>query len=120
MLQSKLLRLKDLTKYQIGTVRAYVNTVDLDSMSAEGKLQIDPVVDDLTILRKLLDIRIQLAVNDQKKLFSLIRCCRKIKSCMSFRKGAEAERLVKIFNEGFIKISVSRIMKNYLKKAMHK
>lgn len=66
-------RLEDLAGTPIGTVSGYVNTTRFDALAASGRLQVDPVPNDLINLRKVAARRIPMAVIDPHVLAYLIR-----------------------------------------------
>lgn len=65
--------LDDLKPHVIGTVQGYVNTADFDAMAASGALKVEPVVDDLTNLRKVGGGRIPAAVIDRNVMAYLLK-----------------------------------------------
>jgi polar amino acid transport system substrate-binding protein len=64
--------LPDLAGRRIGTVRGYVNTDAFDRAAADGKLLVEPAVDDATNLRKLAAGRLDLAVIDANVMAHLL------------------------------------------------
>lgn len=62
----------DLAPYVIGTVEGYANTPTFDRLVAEGSLTVDPAVNDLTNLRKVLAGRIDAAVIDRNVMAYLV------------------------------------------------
>lgn len=64
--------LADLAGWRIGTVRGYVNTDGFDRAVADGRLSVEPAVDDATNLRKLAAGRLDMAVIDANVLSHLL------------------------------------------------
>lgn len=64
--------LPDLAGKRIGTVRGYVNTDGFDRAAADGRLSVEPAVDDAANLRKLAAGRLDLAVIDANVLAHLL------------------------------------------------
>lgn len=64
--------LSDLTGRRIGTVRGYVNTDAFDRTVADGRLAVEPAVDDATNLRKLAAGRLDMAVIDANVMAHLL------------------------------------------------
>ena len=64
--------LSDLAGLRIGTVRGYVNTDAFDQAVADGKVLVEPAVDDATNLRKLAAGHLDLVVIDANVLTHLL------------------------------------------------
>lgn len=64
--------LPDLAGRRIGTVRGYLNTDAFDRAAAEGRLSVEPAVDDATNLRKLAAGRLDMAVIDANVMAHLL------------------------------------------------
>lgn len=127
--------LKDLSKYKIGTVSGYVNTLEFDTMVANKQLTVDAVVDDITNIKKVIKSRIDLAVIDRYVLQYLLlnddsvkkdankvqfnsKLMENKKLYICFRKNRAGKKLNKIFNQGLRKIDVDKIMNDYFKEVL--
>ena len=118
--------LADLKGLPIGTVQDYVNTEAFDRMAAAGELRVEPVIDDLTNVRKVLAGRLRLAVIDRNVLDYLLSTVpdlaagktalqfntrpledKEIYVC--FRKGPQGEKIAGIFNAGLKMIDAEKI-----------
>jgi len=123
-------KLSDLEELRIGTVSGYVNTSEFDQKAGRDELRIEPVVDDVTNLKKLLVNRIDIAVMDKYVFQYLIntdhsvavgkeelqfnkRLLENKKLYICFRKDKEGEELTRIFNEGLKKINFRSIQNDY-------
>lgn len=121
--------LADLKGLTIGIVRGYANTEAFDSMVAAGELKVDVVNNDLINVRKVLAGRLPLAVIDKNVLDYLLATNPDLvtgKTALQFnkkpleqkdlfvcfRKDAEGEKMVRIFNEGFRKIGAGKSIRN--------
>ena len=110
----------------------YVNTEEFDKRVADKKLKVDVTTSDLKNLQKLDGGRIDLAVVDKNVMDYLIRTAPELASAKTslrfndklledkklyicFKKGAEGEKLAKIYSEGLKKINVAAIMAQSLK-----
>lgn len=125
--------LQDLKKVKrIGTVRGYVNTREFDTMAALGEIITDPVVDDITNLKKVIGGRLPLAVIDSHVMRYVLETNREFRDTkgelqfnaktmeikklyLCFRKNAEGARLVNIFNEGLKRIDHKKITEDYFR-----
>lgn len=124
--------LDDLEGKTIGTVRDYVNTEAFDARAAAGELKVDPVVDDLTNVKKVAAGRIPLAVIDRNVLNHLLQTDPSLaaakdkvqfnatpledkKLYVAFQRSPEGEAAAQVINEGLKKIDVDAITAKYLK-----
>lgn len=122
----------DLSKFRVGVVQDYVNTEEFDKRVTDKKLKVDVTTSDLKNLQKLDGGRIDLAVVDKNVMDYLIRTAPELASAKTslrfndklledkklyicFKKGAEGEKLAKIYSEGLKKINVAAIMAQSLK-----
>jgi polar amino acid transport system substrate-binding protein len=129
-------KLDDLKSITIGVVSGYINTAEFDDMVAAKALKVDPATDDTTNIVKVANKRIPLAVIDPNVLNYLLANDKtaipyreqvqfnartlEIKTLhVCFRKGAEGEKWVAIFNEGLKKINPDKIMQDYLDNPKH-
>ncbi|MCP4105195.1 MAG: amino acid ABC transporter substrate-binding protein [Desulfobacteraceae bacterium] len=127
--------LDDLKNITVGTVNEYINTEEFDRKTANGELKVESVVDDSTNLRKVAADRIPLAVIDKYVMQYLMKTRESLKDkkdilqfnsrllenkklYLCFRKNAEGEQLVKIFNQGLKKINIERITEDYFRKML--
>jgi polar amino acid transport system substrate-binding protein len=114
----------------IGTVRGYVNTEEFDKMAANGGLDIDPVTDDATNLRKVAAGRIRMAVIDRYVMQYILstnnslnreknilqfnsRLLENKKLYLCFHKARNGEHLAAIFNNGLKKIDIKKMTEAY-------
>ncbi len=124
--------LADLEGKTIGTVRDYVNTEEFDAKAAAGELKIDPVVDDLTNIKKVGAGRIPLAVIDRNVLAYMLatdpglagmkdkvrfnqRPLEDKKLYVAFQKSPQGEQAAKVINEGLKKIDADAIAAKFFK-----
>jgi len=124
--------LADLAGKPIGTVRDYVNTEEFDAKAAAGELKVDPVVDDLTNIKKVGAGRIPLAVIDKNVLNHMLqtepalasvkdkvqfnaRLLEDKKLYVAFQRSPEGEAAAKVINEGLGKIDIAAITSKYFK-----
>ncbi len=127
--------LSDLHGLRIGTVSGYVNTSEFDQKAGRDELWVEPVVDDITNIKKLLVKRIDIAVMDKYVFEYLVNTDRSVtqgkkelqfnkkilenkKLYMCFRKDDRGEELVKIFNEGLKKLNYRKIQNDYFDKSL--
>lgn len=127
--------LEDLKGMPIGVVKDYVNTERFDALAAQGVLDVKPVNDDATNVRKVQSGRIPLAVIDVNVLKYLRatdpliaersesvhvneRLLEKKALYICFRKDSEGRRLLKLFNEGLSRIDWQAMEADYMAKAL--
>lgn len=123
--------LDDLSKYQIGVVKDYVNTSDFDARVAAGKLRVSEVISDKNNVMKAAFGRIDMAVIDKNVLEYMARTDPEVtalKDKFQFNaKLLEDKKLyvcfknankdiADIFNEGLKKIDVQKVQQDYLAK----
>ncbi len=118
--------LADLKGLTIGTVQGYVNTEEFDRMAATGELKVEAAIDDLTNIRKVLAGRLPMAVIDRNVLDYLLATVpdlaagktalqfnRKLLEqkdiFVCFRRDAEGEKMVRVFNSGLRNIDAGKI-----------
>lgn len=121
----------ELRYYVIGTVDGYVNTERFDRMVASGEIQTDVSVSDTLNVRKVLAGRVDMGVVDMNVYEYLLKNDALLHSrrgelrmdsrllaindlYVCFRKGAEGEALLKLFNEGLSRISPLSIQRDYI------
>ena len=119
--------LDDLAQGTIGTVNGYVNTDEFDKRAADGRISVEPVVDDLTNVRKVANGRIPMAVIDRNVLEYLlaaepsladvrgklqfnVRPLEVKKLYICFRKDEAGVAAKRLFDEGLGKIDAQAIM----------
>ncbi|EIO5086811.1 transporter substrate-binding domain-containing protein [Vibrio cholerae] len=125
--------LEDLKPHTIGVVRDYINTPELDSMIAQGKLLSSAVNSDVQNLQKVAKGRVPLAVIDSN-VFNYLKnndpslAADKDQLQMNkqllvekdlhiaFRNDAQGQKWQAIVNEGLKKIEIEKIMNSYLSK----
>ncbi len=124
--------LDDLASLAIGTVNGYVNTDDFDKRAGDGRLQVEPVVDDITNIRKVANERVRLAVIDRNVFEYLLMTdpsladirskvqfnahpleIKKLYIC--FRKDSTGMAAKRDFDEGLGKIDIQAIMTDALR-----
>ena len=122
--------LGDLKGVTIGTVRDYVNTEEFDAKAASGELKVDPVVDDLTNIKKVAAGRIPLAVIDKNVLAYLLATEASLASAkdkvkfndrpledkklyVAFQRSPQGEEAARVINEGLKKIDVDAITSKF-------
>lgn len=123
--------LDDLSKYQIGVVKDYVNTSDFDARVAAGTLRVSEVISDKNNVMKAAFGRIDMAVIDKNVLEYMARTDPEVtalKDKFQFNaKLLEDKKLyvcfknankdiADIFNEGLKKIDVQKVQAEYLAK----
>ncbi|MFO7787736.1 MAG: transporter substrate-binding domain-containing protein [Halospina sp.] len=126
--------LGDLTDHTIGTVSGYVNTAEFDAMAEGGEIDVQPVTDDATNLRKVAGGRIPLAVVDSNVFDYLVsdelsnlksdlqmndKLLEQKDLYVAFARNDKGERTAEILNEGLEKIDQEKIMKDALKRIMN-
>ncbi|XOZ32626.1 substrate-binding periplasmic protein [Halomonadaceae bacterium KBTZ08] len=126
--------LADLKDYTIGTVSGYVNTAEFDAMAERGELEVEPVTDDATNLRKVAGGRIPLAVIDSNVFEYLLsdemsdlqgqlqmndKLLEQKELYIAFARNDKGERMARILNQGLEKIDQQAIMKDALKRIMN-
>lgn len=121
----------DLGAYKIGVVQDYINTTEFDARVAAKQQKVDVAPDDSRNLLKLGAGRIDFAVVDSNVFNYLLKTDATLKPFVGklamnpklmedkklyicFKKGAEGERIARLFNEGLKKIDVAAIMAKYL------
>lgn len=121
----------DLTGKRIGVVDGYLNTEELDSRIANGRLQAETATSDLLNLKKLAAGRIDLAVIDRAVMNDLLRSVPDLKAEASklrfnaktledkalhiaFRKDARGEAMARLFAEGLTRIDATVILQQAL------
>lgn len=126
-------KLEDLKSYVIGIVQRYVNTAKFDQMVAEEKLKADPVVNDVTNIKKILKNRLKLAVIDEYVMKYLLTQELKMDLAQApiqfnqrlldskglficFRDGNRGREMKEIFDEGLTKIDYKKLQEEYFKK----
>ncbi|PID28545.1 MAG: ABC transporter [Candidatus Cloacimonadota bacterium] len=126
--------LEDLKKYNIGTVKEYVNTEDFDIMLNGGEFKSERALNDLMNLKKIIKGRVDCAVidkfvlqyflkyeSDLKESKDLLQFNekilenRKIYVCFS-KKTKRGKELTDVFNLGLEKIKVESLLNDYIKK----
>lgn len=123
--------LEELNAYNIGVVKDYINTAELDALLAAGKLHSSEVSHDKLNLLKLAQGRIDLAVIDQNVMAYLMASDTEVAAVKNkirfnphlledkqlfvcFKKSHAG--LAEIFNQGLQKIDVQKIQAEYLAK----
>jgi polar amino acid transport system substrate-binding protein len=126
--------LRDLRGARIGVVAGYVNTPDFDAMVEYRQLWVEPVMDDETNLRKVLEGRIDLAVIDQHVFNWILRSSRFFRGRRDgvrfqdrllgenllyacFAGTVEGRHWRDIFNEGLTRINAMALHKGLMQKA---
>lgn len=128
-------RLSDLQNLRIGTVSGYVNTAEFDQKAGRDELRVEPVIDDVTNIKKLLARRIDIAVMDKYVFEYLVKTDRSVvagnidlqfnkkilenkKLYICFRKDKNGEEMAKVFNEGLKRINYRKIQNDYFAKIL--
>lgn len=121
----------DLAKLNIGVVQDYVNTTELDTRVADGRIKAKTVTSDATNLVKLANGRLDLAVVDQNVMNYLKKTNTRLKPIadkiefnstllenkklyICFKKDANGKKLQEIFDQGLGRIDIEGIMKKGL------
>jgi polar amino acid transport system substrate-binding protein len=119
--------IEDLAAYRIGVVQDYVNTADFDARVASGRQRVDIAMSDETNLKKLAVGRVPLAIIDPRVFAYLVRHSPDLRSIadklqmnahllddkplyVCFRRDANGERAMKLFNDGVKKIDVPAVI----------
>lgn len=114
----------DLAPYRLGTVEGYANTATFDRLAADGVLRVEPVVDDVTNLRKVVAGRIDGAVIDAMVMDYLVATTPDLKASadalafnerlleektlhVCFRRTPQGKAQRDRFNEGLKKINAA-------------
>lgn len=124
---------EDLSKYTLGVVAGYVNTEEFDRLMNEGKLDVRPVADDVTNIRKVSGGRIQGAVMDRNVFRYLMAEDSHVRGMegevrfnerllegkglyVCFRKDDKGKRLRDLFNEGLSTFDAKLVQDEYIDK----
>jgi len=122
----------DLTKYRIGVVQDYVNTVEVDALIASGEIKAKTATSDETNIRKVSGKRIDAAVIDSNVFNYLLANTKKLSNAkgkvqmnakllttkelfVAFKTSKEGKHWLSIYNQGLDKIDINAVMKKYLK-----
>lgn len=128
-------RLSDLQQLRIGTVSGYVNTDEFDLKAGLDELRVEPVIDDVSNIKKLLARRIDIAVMDKYVFEYLVKTDKSVtagkkelqfntrilenkKLYICFRKDKNGEEMAKIFNEGLKRINYRKVQTEYFAKIL--
>ncbi|MFC4157762.1 substrate-binding periplasmic protein [Chitinimonas lacunae] len=124
-------KISDLSAIKVGVVQDYLNTTEFDARVAAKQQRVDVAPDDSRNLMKLGAGRIDAAVVDSNVFTYLLKTDPQLKPYVGqlsmnprlmedkklyicFKKGAEGERIARVFNEGLKKIDISAIMAKHL------
>lgn len=125
-------RLEDLARHTLGVVAGYVNTEEFDALMNSGRLDIRPVADDLTNIRKVQGGRIDGAVMDENVFDYLMsrdpylrenpgnvefnQNILELKGLyICFRKNKEGKRLHDLFNKGLATFDYKEAQDAYIR-----
>ncbi|WDE06520.1 transporter substrate-binding domain-containing protein [Thalassomonas viridans] len=124
-------KISDLQRYQLGVVRDYVNTAEIDLLIAKGVLQVQAAISDELNIKKVNAGRIDGAIIDVNVFHYLLRqeeqhkvlkeqlqinnrLLANKKLYVAFKKNHQSARWLAIYNQGLARINVQEIMEGYL------
>jgi len=119
----------DLSAWTVGVVQGHVNGPEFDQRVVDHQQHIDSAPNDLSNLKKLAAGRVDLAIVDTKVFVYLSKGDPSLSEQLelnpkliastyfyvAFKRSAQGEYWVKIFNEGLKKIDAAAIMQRYIK-----
>jgi polar amino acid transport system substrate-binding protein len=125
--------LKELKKYNIGTVKGYINEREFDTLVKNGLLKVKPVSSDLINLKKLVENRLDTLVIDKLNMQYLINSYEVLKEhkdsielnknildekhlYVLFKRDKKGKKIQEEFDKALKSIDLENINKEYFKR----